>query len=83
VLIVEQPAPVLVSPKVHLQLTVPTPPADVTVNLVALLTSVGFGLATAVTFNLGLTATETTIDFAVTLVESVTDTIALNVPVEV
>ena len=73
--------PVVVSPKAQLQVTVPAPSAGIMVKLVALLTSVGFGPATAVTLNLGLTATETAVDPAVTLVESVTVTIALNVPV--
>ena len=60
---------------------VPAPPAGIMVKLVPLVTSVGFGPATVVTLNLGLTATETAVDLAVTLVESVTVTIALGVPV--
>ncbi len=61
------------SPKVHLQVAVPRPPAVDAVKPTATLTSVGFGAATTVTVNLALTFTET-LDDAVLPAESATVT---------
>jgi len=69
------------SPKVHVQVSAPTPPVVGEVNPSATPTSIGFGIATAVTVNFALTITET-LDDAVLPDESVTVTAALNVPVE-
>ena len=69
------------SPKVHLQVGVPRPPVVGAVEPTATLTSVGLGVATAVTVNLALTVTEM-LDDAVLLAESATVTVTLNVPVE-
>jgi len=67
------------SPKTQAQVAAPTPPEVVPVKLVDLLTSVGFGLAAAVTANLALTVTDTLL-VAVIAIVSVAVTVAVNDP---
>src|SRR5438094_8146514 len=71
--------PVVVSPKAQLQVTVPTPPAGVLVNLTAVPSSAVLGLATDVTASFALTVSEMLV-VAVTLTVSVAVTLAVNVP---
>jgi hypothetical protein len=67
------------SPKVQVQVATPTPPVVGAVKLTAVPTSVGFGLAAAVTASLALTITETLL-VAVTARVSVAVTLAVNAP---
>src|SRR6266487_2339585 len=78
--VVEQPVPVVVSPKAQLQVAVPTPPVVGAVKSTRTPTSVRFGLALAVTASLALTAT-VILAVAFTPRPSVAVTVALNVPV--
>src|SRR5439155_12988093 len=75
----EQPMPVVVSPKVQLQVAAPTPPAGVLVKLTAVPSSLGLGLATDVTTSFAFTVTEMLV-VAVTLTISVAVTLVVNVP---
>lgn len=80
----EQPVPVVVSPKVHEHVKVPVPPVGLAVKLTDTPTSVGFGLADgAPTVGAGLTITVTFDDVPVWPSESVTVTLAVKLPVAV
>jgi hypothetical protein len=71
------------SPNDQLHEGLPTPPEVVAVKLSETPTSVWLGLATADAVSLGLTVIDTADDLADELLESVTFTVVVNVPVEV
>jgi len=79
--VVEQPVPVVVSPKVQEHVKAPVPPVGLAVNDTDTPASVGFGLAVgAATVGAALTVTVTAGEVAVWAPESVTNTVALKDP---